>query len=290
MSVAQRGSDAGERHHSSRRWLREASLQRLNMFMRNKTEMIGNAAQLGMGVISMEGLEQSGLSASEIFHLRQWIAGLITGRQCMFALLDCRNSGKEESGAVESAVSYQNLKPSEYVRSAMDLPDNFLCDSGYLYNTIFSRPQTAVVREALVMLSKKAFEKSPATLDIEQINIAIKQLKLDNLGGKGASDDEKLDGESQQPSEEGEKNNQTTNEQNFRLQILVELIRSHIIHHCRDGEKLFAREMEDDGTSESDSVKYPLYTEYKQKKSKETSTHTSHSFTTILQYLSFVLV
>ena len=59
----------------SKKWLREASMNRLSTFMKNKTELIGNASQLGMGVIAVDDLEKSGLSPNEIYHLEQWVAG-----------------------------------------------------------------------------------------------------------------------------------------------------------------------------------------------------------------------
>lgn len=58
-----------------KKWLREASMRRLSQTFRNKTELIGNAAQLGMGVMHPDNLEKSGLSSVEIFHLEQWVAG-----------------------------------------------------------------------------------------------------------------------------------------------------------------------------------------------------------------------
>ena len=64
-----------------KKWLREASMRRLSLFVKNKTELIGNAAQLGMGVLHPDTLEKSGLSTVEIFHLEQWVAG-----SCLFLI------------------------------------------------------------------------------------------------------------------------------------------------------------------------------------------------------------
>jgi hypothetical protein len=60
---------------ASKKWLREASMQRLSTFMKNKTELIGSAAQLAVGAIVAEDLEKSGLSIGEIHHLEQWTEG-----------------------------------------------------------------------------------------------------------------------------------------------------------------------------------------------------------------------
>jgi hypothetical protein len=61
-----------------KKWLREASMRRLSLFVKNKTEMIGNAAQLGVGVLYPEKLEKSGLSPIETHHLEQWVSGTRT--------------------------------------------------------------------------------------------------------------------------------------------------------------------------------------------------------------------
>lgn len=58
-------------------WLRDASMRRLSLFVKNKTELIGNAAQLGLGVMYPDNLEKSGLTSTEIFHLEQWVSGKI---------------------------------------------------------------------------------------------------------------------------------------------------------------------------------------------------------------------
>jgi hypothetical protein len=50
-------------------------MRRLSLFVKNKTELIGNAAQLGVGVLHPDNLEKSGLSSVEIFHLEQWVSG-----------------------------------------------------------------------------------------------------------------------------------------------------------------------------------------------------------------------
>jgi hypothetical protein len=50
-------------------------MRRLSIFVKNKTEMIGNAAQLGVAVLYPDSLEKSGLSCAEIYHLEQWVQG-----------------------------------------------------------------------------------------------------------------------------------------------------------------------------------------------------------------------
>jgi hypothetical protein len=50
-------------------------MRRLSIFMKNKTELMGSATQLGAGVMYPDSIEKSGLSPTEIFHLEQWVAG-----------------------------------------------------------------------------------------------------------------------------------------------------------------------------------------------------------------------
>ncbi len=214
----------------------------------------------------------------------------------MLAILDNRFSEKDADGS--SALKLNNVstdfQPIELIRTSFHLPENFLCDSGYIYETVFKRPPTSVIREALQMLSSKAFEKNALTLNVNQINIAIKQLRLDNLGtqfidvyfdtapsllifayshtgafshnlssgsgdqdsseAEGAKDDQS--GDQQRPDKENVHSNedggsspkatedlkkspvaavaaavaaQSPAENIFRLQIMIELIRMHVI-------------------------------------------------------------
>ena len=74
MSVMNNSQSTG---NTGKKWLREASMRRLSLFVKNKTELIGNASQLGVGVLHTDNLEKSGLSTSEIYHLEQWVSGKI---------------------------------------------------------------------------------------------------------------------------------------------------------------------------------------------------------------------
>lgn len=98
----------------------------------------------------------------------------------MLAILDERFNDKDVESASSSSSS--TFQPIELIKTSMNLPQDFLCDSGFVYETVFKRPPTSVIREALQMLSSKAFEKSAQGLNAHQINIAIKQLRIDYLG------------------------------------------------------------------------------------------------------------
>jgi hypothetical protein len=103
----------------------------------------------------------------------------------MLGILDTRFNGRDVD-VVPSTLKMDSLStdtlPTELIRTSLHLPENFLCDSGFIYETVFKRPPTSVIREALQMLSSKAFEKNALALNVNQINLAIKQLRLDHLG------------------------------------------------------------------------------------------------------------
>jgi curved DNA-binding protein CbpA len=144
----------------------------------------------------------------------------------------------------KSSSKDDEFKPLELIRSMIHLPNEFLCDSGYIYSTIFQRPPTTVVREALQMVVQKAFEKSPSSLGVEQINLAIKQLRIDNLQIDMKSVDEMDsfgvitidDITDDDPSSSSSASASppaaalgSAEEEFFRLQIMIELIRMHIV-------------------------------------------------------------
>ena len=97
----------------------------------------------------------------------------------MLAILDERFNEKDLENSVKSSSTFQ---PIELIKTSMNLPQDFLCDSGFVYESIFKKPPTSVIREALQMLSSKAYEKNAQSLNTHQINIAIKQMRLDHLG------------------------------------------------------------------------------------------------------------
>lgn len=136
----------------------------------------------------------------------------------VLAILDCRRTAAVlQSDALPSVTLNQ---PVEVVRSMLALPAGFLCSnssvtnskagqvgssntnsssSNYLFDKIFSRPPMSIIREALLLLSEKvrsadsslnsqptsdpesAASSSSPSLNMDQIHIAIKQLKLEFL-------------------------------------------------------------------------------------------------------------
>lgn len=62
--------------NSSKKWLKEASMRRLSLYIKNKTEQVGNAMIFDTTMsLPEEDIEKSGLSSSEIYHLQRWVAG-----------------------------------------------------------------------------------------------------------------------------------------------------------------------------------------------------------------------
>ncbi len=164
------------------------------------------------------------------------LIGVETGRQCMLAILDSRLlQNHDNDSRDQQTVNKEDFKPVELIRSLMNLPEDFLCDGGYIYETVFQRAPAGVVREALQMLVQTAFEKSPSQLGIEQINLAIKQLRLNNLGGIAGSavnteDNEGAENSNTDETKKAQQLRGTASEETFRLQIMIELIRIHIVN------------------------------------------------------------
>lgn len=60
------------------------------------------------------------------------------------------------------------------------LPRTF-CDHGLAYEEVFSQAPSKVIKEAVQVLVAKAEESSSSSLGLQQINLALKQIKLDAL-------------------------------------------------------------------------------------------------------------
>lgn len=218
-------------------WVREASLNRLNMLFKNKTESISILRSTNIALHDLDSLETSGLSELEVLHLQKWLGGQVSGRQCMVALLETRHLGT--NSVVSDKVGVNPLtfgvisRPPEFsmLGTSLSLPDEFLCDSGYLYEKIFSKPPSAVVKEALRILTTKAMETNISALRVDQINLALKQLKIENLCAVNSAS-----GDSSEPNTDSitDADQTALNQQNiassYHLSILIELIRMQIMN------------------------------------------------------------
>lgn len=253
-------------------------------------------------------LSTSGLSDPEKLHLDNWKQGRCSGRQAMLAILESKRieedskGGSSDSSTAIAALGTVVKRAEEFalLSKSINLPEEFLCDSGLLYELVFSRPPSAVLREGLQMLATVALEKCSSALNVEQINLALKQMKIrslqsqKNVSGNDSKNrpDEETD-KSENESEMNTKNDDnsgdndndndnkgagatTTTDNNtilnssavskkqqslqaaetFRLQILTELIRMHIISLHESKSKSISDQVESiesNVTYESDS-------------------------------------
>lgn len=118
----------------------------------------------------------------------------------MLALLDhshCHRMPSSTESSQGNQLDHEGLDLLNIIRFMLALPQSFLCDSGYLYEEIFSKPPSQVIKEAVQILVRKAEEANSSSLGLQQINLALKQIKLDALcrghGQDSASDEEDED-------------------------------------------------------------------------------------------------
>ena len=223
-------------------------------------------------------LSASGLSDAEKAQLDHWLQGRCSGRQAMLAILESKRTDEDSKGSgngmATAALATVVKRAEEFalLSKSINLPEDFLCDSGLLYELVFSRPPSAVIREGLQMLATVALEKCSSALNVEQINLALKQMKIrslqsqNNISSKSANnnvtennsekeneenakgDDESRHSDNNDDNNKAEGLTDTTDNtftgnratinkkqqslqaaETFRLQILTELIRMHII-------------------------------------------------------------
>lgn len=162
--------------------MKQASLRRISLCMQNKKEALRIPVKFAAD-IDVKDLEPSGLSSSERHYLREWNSGRISGRQAMLALMEIK---KMDPSVGEKAGSWIGDSPKlspelAMLSKSLNLPDQFLCDSGILYESLFKLPPAALLNHALDMLASVAMEKSTAALTCDQINLAMKQMRIEYL-------------------------------------------------------------------------------------------------------------
>ena len=176
-------------------WLRDASLRRLNNNLLNQKEMFLSSLELSTS-IHINDIETSGLHPLEIQSIHHWINGEMSGRQCLLSLLAISSSSQRQQQQPQQQQQQQQQQPEdeylmigstskeihfEILRQSINLPQYFLCDSGYLLEQIFSKQPNVVLKEALDLLSQYSLENNSSTLSSDQINLAIKQMKIMKL-------------------------------------------------------------------------------------------------------------
>lgn len=217
-----------------RQWIKEASLRRLNSKISSKSESLGNTSLSRLNLISTSELESSELPKLACTHLKRWVEGHESGRQCMLALLDIMQSDQSSSSSSSIAESSEDLsefttlkdpngefQALDCIRSLLNLPIQFLSDSGILYEFFFSRPPSVVVSEIVSLILEKASENSSKEIGIIQINLALKQMKIDamclpsNILLKSKNEEEKKREEND--NEEKEEDNEENQEEKDKM-------------------------------------------------------------------------
>jgi hypothetical protein len=233
--------------NSDRAWLREASLNRVNMLLRNKRDLPDEISVL-CHTIDAADIDNSGLGIPEKFHLQQWVIGKESGRHCMLALLEYRRI-QRHLNASDSAAEEANIGAGSkldvtinLIGRSINLPSDLFQDSNVLFEKIFCKTPNAVLRETLTSIAAVALEKATKALSADQVNLALKQLRVESLGA-GASTSES----GRDENDEVENNDQSDKDESvllrsaaefekkktyaleaYRLQILTELIRIYI--------------------------------------------------------------
>ena len=163
-------------------WLKDASMARLSLKLRGKKgELMQPLSNVSM---DPSRLPSSGLDDNEIELIENWRKLNITGRSCLFQLLNYRLKKKGKMPTIEMKDSKgkeggdQALTELAILSSSVNLPPNFLCDTGYLFETVFSKPPNEVLRSAISLIREKALERDIVELDEDQVNLALKQLKV----------------------------------------------------------------------------------------------------------------
>lgn len=247
---------------SQPQWLKQASLQRLNMMVMNKKELLTGCISSFDKDIDPESISSSGLSKTEKYRIKQYYLGLLGGRQAMLALIECRNdqlNNENNSNSNSSSSSsngkdkvFQSIRTNEFkmLSKSVNLPDEFLCDSGILYDLIFSKAPSSVVKDALQLLASVCMEKTARGLTSDQINLALKQIRVNALKNTSSTtsasasgcddnrDDDDREGTSSKEVEIAGNNDEnvapyTSSPHNqateaYRVQILTELIKLYI--------------------------------------------------------------
>lgn len=228
-------------------YLKRAALNRLNARLMNKKEQL--QAPFRANSIDIADLEPSTLSYIDKYHINRWLQGIESGRACMLAIIDNRQQLAADSNdnVMDHATSLDEISSNlqlSLLTASVSLPDDFLCNNNYIYQQIFSKPPATVIREALELLKEKAHEQSIENLDCEQINMAIKQIRIINLTKATSvpSMDNSQDYENQKNSANSSRfhnkdvshtakvsaNLRHVKDEELRLQIIIELIHLHI--------------------------------------------------------------
>jgi len=187
-------------------WLRNASLSRAEMHIRNHAEGLDLTRWVN---VSADELDESGLDADEKRLIGDWYGNRISGTHCICLLqakwgaeaAERRGLGSSGAGSGSSTSSSSSSSTGQTPRghptralldmigSLIDFPVSALevDEDNYLYSQLFSRPPLAVIGETLRILQEKAIENNPTTMLAEQVNLAFKQFRVERIRAKGGA-------------------------------------------------------------------------------------------------------
>jgi hypothetical protein len=252
--------------NSSKKWLKQATLQRISSKMKEKKLVLSGGGLKSFKIsddVNVSELEESGLSEFEKSIIKQWKVGSISGRQCLTAILDHRSmvgkGDKRSDGNVGGLACSSNKSKSTSLHNPIELlglivnfPYHILNTSQYLYEVAFSKPPLQVTNEAFLALKSNAMEKNTSAMNTEQINLSLKQYKVENLTKKSLHIYEKVGAGAMPTSPSSsstsvDENIESTNgtkgrqlnkdhddiaayiQEEIRVQVTIELVRLHII-------------------------------------------------------------
>jgi hypothetical protein len=163
-----------------RKWLKEATMSRLTDKLLNRSEMSTLSTGKGFDNVSVDKLDSSGLTAEEKSLLCDWISGRVSGRHCLCLLASVRAETASKKNSKFIIGSSKSLLP--LLASIVSFPTSMIEEkTNILLDQIFSKPPLVAVGETLKRISKISKEKSMKTLRAEQINLAFKQMRLEQI-------------------------------------------------------------------------------------------------------------
>jgi hypothetical protein len=170
---------------TDRKWLKEATMSRLTEKILNSTEMSILSSGKGFNVLP-ESLDASGLSDQERGLIIDWISGSVSGRHCLCMLAAVQAETQESV----SLIAPDSILP--LLATIVSFPTSVIeKNSNPSLDRIFNKPQLVAVGEILKKISRISKEKSMKTLRADQINLAFKQLQLDQIN-RGEGEPHKL--------------------------------------------------------------------------------------------------
>ena len=255
--------------------LHNAAMARLSSKLQRERENILSPL-CAVGAVNVELLQESGLSQLEKRYVRRWVDGGMSGRSCMFALLSSRSDKDAEHGLISGggdhkrlfALGNSNSVDGEHdkqnglglglslLSASLNLPpaSQMLCNTGYLYETCFSKSPTAVLRQTVNLIRGRALEQNFEVLTTEQLNLALRQLQVhfafdtDTANNDHSSTFKDSDGKEAFSPENKEIR---LKERELHGQVLMELVRLHVRMTC-NGEHGVEEKTKEDNATDSD--------------------------------------